>query len=190
MPFQIPNHEAQIVANNTSGKRPSDFPKAWSTLYNQVQRYDYYLSSSYTMLIMVVQSDSTRAKTLELHIQARVAEELKQLQDRAAKDFQELQAKISAVEESSKKEQPKSSGDSLRELGREAVQNDVQQLRKKLEQRKKLADIDESVESAKNAVVKCLRDNDRRPLDCWKEVEAFKAEVRKLEGTWVEKVVR
>jgi altered-inheritance-of-mitochondria protein 13 len=118
-----------------------------------------------------------------------VAEELKQLQNRAAKDFEELQAKISAVEESSKKE-PKSAGDTLRELGREAVQNDVQQLRQKLESRKKLADIDESVESAKSAVVKCLRDNDRRPLDCWKEVETFKAEVRKLEGTWVEKVVR
>lgn len=78
----------------------------------------------------------------------------------------------------------------MRELGREAVQNDVQQLRKKLEQRKKLADIDESIENAKGAVVKCLRDNDRRPLDCWKEVETFKQEVRRLEGSWVEKVVR
>ncbi|KAE8450254.1 hypothetical protein EG329_006682 [Mollisiaceae sp. DMI_Dod_QoI] len=136
------------------------------------------------------ESDSTRSKTLELHIQARVAEELKQLQDRATKEFEELQAKISAAEDKQKKDQPKSAGDSLRELGREAVQNDVQQLRKKLEQRKKLADIDESIENAKSAVVKCLRDNDRRPLDCWKEVETFKAEVRRLEGTWVEKVVR
>ncbi|KAF8864623.1 DUF1690-domain-containing protein [Acephala macrosclerotiorum] len=137
------------------------------------------------------ESDSTRSKQLELHIQARVAEELKSLQDRALKEFSDLQAKISSAEEKSSSEnQPKSAGDTLRELGREAVQNDVQQLRKKLEQRKKLADIDESIENAKGAVVKCLRDNDRRPLDCWKEVETFKQEVRRLEGSWVEKVVR
>jgi altered-inheritance-of-mitochondria protein 13 len=84
----------------------------------------------------------------------------------------------------------KSAGDTLRELGREAVQNDVKELRKKLEGRKKLADVDEGVEKAKSDVVRCLRENDRRPLDCWKEVEKFKEEVRRLEGVWVEKIVR
>lgn len=137
------------------------------------------------------QTDSTRAKTLELHIQARVAEELKRLQDRASKDYEELQAKISAAEDSSKKDgNKKSAGDTLRDLGRESVQNDVQELKRKLEQRKKLAAVDEGVEKAKSEVVKCLRANDRRPLDCWKEVEEFKREVRRLEGVWVEKVVR
>jgi altered-inheritance-of-mitochondria protein 13 len=70
------------------------------------------------------------------------------------------------------------------------VQNDVQELRKKLESRKKLADVDAGVEKAKSEVIKCLRDNDRRPLDCWREVETFKEEVRRLEGKWVEKIVR
>ena len=50
--------------------------------------------------------------------------------------------------------------------------------------------VDEGVEKAKSEVVKCLRENDRRPLDCWKEVENFKNEVRRLEGVWVEKIVR
>jgi MICOS complex subunit MIC19 len=136
-----------------------------------------------------MQTDSTRTKTLELHIQARVAEELKRLQDRASRDFEELQAKISAAEDLTKKE-GKSAGDTLRDLGREAVQNDVKELRKKLEQRKKLTAVDEGVEKAKSEVVKCLRENDRRPLDCWKEVENFKNEVRRLEGVWVEKIVR
>ena len=70
------------------------------------------------------------------------------------------------------------------------MQNDVQELKRKLEQRKKLAAVDEGVEKAKSEVVKCLRANDRRPLDCWREVEEFKREVRRLEGVWVEKVVR
>lgn len=78
----------------------------------------------------------------------------------------------------------------MRDIGREAVQNDVQNLRKKLEGRKKLSELDEGVEKAKNEVVRCLRENDRRPLDCWKEVQRFREEVRRLEGAWVEKVVR
>ncbi|TVY78378.1 MICOS complex subunit mic19, partial [Lachnellula suecica] len=115
------------------------------------------------------ETDSTRANTLELHIQSRVNSELKRLQERAAADYKELQIKISAQESSdSKKKESKSAGDTLRDLGRESVQNDVKELKKKLEQRKKLADVDDSVEKAKSEVVKCLRDNDRRPLDCWK----------------------
>ncbi|KAH8654513.1 putative altered inheritance of mitochondria protein 13, mitochondrial [Tricladium varicosporioides] len=133
------------------------------------------------------ETDSTRAKTLELHIQSRVNAELKKLQDQAAKDYEELQTKISSKEP---EKETKSAGDTLRDLGRESVQNDVKELRKKLEQRKKLADVDEGIEKAKSEVVKCLRNNDRRPLDCWKEVETFKQEVRRLEGMWVEKVVR
>lgn len=132
------------------------------------------------------ESDSTRAKTLELHIQSRVAAELKALQEKASKDFEELQSKISAPEP----KQEKSAGDTLRDLGRESVQNDVEELRKKLEQRKKLKDVDEGVEKAKSAVVRCLRENDRRPLDCWREVQSFREEVRRLEGVWVEKIVR
>lgn len=141
----------------------------------------------------MLQNDATRASTLELHIQTRVHEELKLLNERAAKDFAELQSKISAEENKAKDAsagEKKSAGDTLRDLGREAVQNDVEELRKKLQGRKKLAGLDGEVESAKSAVVKCLRDNDRRPLDCWREVETFKEEVRKLEGRWVEKIVR
>ena len=133
------------------------------------------------------QTDGTRAKKLELHIQARVAEELRQLQAKEAAALRALEDKLSAepVEKVSQSE-----GDKLRELGREAVQADVSELRKKLEQRKKVAEVDEQVEAAKQDVVKCLRENDRRPLDCWKEVEAFRQEVRRLESVWVEKVVR
>ncbi len=70
------------------------------------------------------------------------------------------------------------------------MQSDVQELRNKLEKRKKIVEVDGGVEKAKEGLVKCLRDNDRRPLDCWKEVEVFRQEVRRLEGQWVERVVR
>lgn len=69
------------------------------------------------------------------------------------------------------------------------MQNEVQELRRKLEARKQVREVDEGVAKAKAAVVGCLRENDRRPLDCWREVQAFKGEVRRLEGEWVGRIV-
>jgi MICOS complex subunit MIC19 len=75
------------------------------------------------------------------------------------------------------------------QLSSHAVSREVNALRTKLESRKTVRELPESVEKARSEVVRCLRDNDRRPLDCWREVEQFKAEVRRLEQTWVDKVV-
>lgn len=73
--------------------------------------------------------------------------------------------------------------------GRSAVAKEIDALRARLEERKQVHALPESVETARGNVVRCLRENDRRPLDCWQEVEKFKEEVRRLEKGWVEKVV-
>jgi altered-inheritance-of-mitochondria protein 13 len=141
---------------------------------------------------MITQTDSSRAKTLELHIQSRVASELKKLSSEADKALSDIHSKISSEETPSSE---KSAGDSLRQLSRESVTRDVEGLREKLEKRKKLKaiediDNDGALQAARDEVVKCLRGNDRRALDCWKEVQAFKKEVGRVEGEWVEKIVR
>jgi len=69
------------------------------------------------------------------------------------------------------------------------VSKEVESLRARLEERKKVRQLPESLEQARSEVVRCLRENDRRPLDCWQEVEAFKEEVRRLEKGWVDKVI-
>lgn len=74
-------------------------------------------------------------------------------------------------------------------MSRDSVNTEIKELRAKLEGRRKLVQIDESVEKAKSNVVSCLRLNDRRPLDCWQEVDAFKREVAKLEEAFVDRVV-
>jgi MICOS complex subunit MIC19 len=117
---------------------------------------------------------------LELQVQARVADELKKLQANEAAALDELHEKLAA--EDSKKD-----GDNG--LSRHGVSKEVEALKAKLESRKKLRQLPESVESARSDVIKCLTENDRRPLDCWKEVERFKEEVKRLEKGWVEKVV-
>ncbi|KAL1883390.1 hypothetical protein VTK73DRAFT_8957 [Phialemonium thermophilum] len=137
------------------------------------------------------ETDISRAQTLELHIQARVAEELKRLQAEEAARLKELQDKISATKEQEHQragdDQPAApEGDALK--SRQSVVREVEALRARLESRHKLREVPDTVVTARSEVVRCLREHDRRPLDCWREVERFKDEVRKLEESWVEKV--
>ncbi|THC99104.1 hypothetical protein EYZ11_001425 [Aspergillus tanneri] len=76
-----------------------------------------------------------------------------------------------------------------RDISSGSVNSEIEELRARLEGRRKLADLDAGVEKAKADVVSCLRLNDRRPLDCWKEVEGFKREVARLEEAFVDRVV-
>lgn len=72
----------------------------------------------------------------------------------------------------------------------DSVAKEIMDLKTKLEQRKKADKASPEVEKAKETMVQCLRMNDRRPLDCWQEVEQFKREVGRLERGFVEKVGR
>lgn len=72
---------------------------------------------------------------------------------------------------------------------RHEVSKEIRQLEERLQSRKLVKEVPETVETARSEVVRCLRENDRRPLDCWREVAAFKEEVRRLEKGWVERVI-
>lgn len=71
-----------------------------------------------------------------------------------------------------------------------SVSKEVAELRAKLERRRKMDAQDPAVEKAKEDLVQCLRLKDRRPLDCWEEVEGFKREVAKLEQKFVDRALR
>lgn len=76
-----------------------------------------------------------------------------------------------------------------RNVSRESVNSEIEALRTRLDGRRKLADLDEDVSKAQSAVIGCLRLHDRRPLDCWQEVEAFKKEVARMEASFVDRIV-
>jgi altered-inheritance-of-mitochondria protein 13 len=128
------------------------------------------------------QTDHSRAQTLELAVQARVSAELKKLQQKESAALKAAQQKASEILSA---DPSQNAGNSSR-----AVSKEVEALRSRLDKRKQLRELPESVEKARSEVVQCLIGNDRKPLNCWKEVEAFKEEVRKLENEWVDKVVR
>ncbi|PNY29068.1 MICOS complex subunit mic19 [Tolypocladium capitatum] len=130
------------------------------------------------------ETDASRAKLIEQHIQARVAEELKKLQQR------ESEALKLAYDETAPAEVG-GGGDGKNAASgptRFTVGKEVEELRRKLEERKQVRALPDGVENARSEVIRCLRENNRRPLDCWQEVENFKAEVKKLEKGWVDKV--
>lgn len=138
-----------------------------------------------------------------------MAEELHRLEARESQTLRDLEEKISSTSDSTtsssnipstttpdqlhdasgKDHAAKADGDKLRDLGRESIQREIDAMRKKLDGRKKLEPLDGGLEKAKEDVVACLRTNDRRPLDCWREVEAFKREVGRLEKSFVDRVV-
>ncbi|KAI1851906.1 hypothetical protein JX265_008288 [Neoarthrinium moseri] len=128
------------------------------------------------------ETDRSRAQTIELAVQARVAEELKKLTSQESEALKAAHKKASEITDA---EAQKEAGNS-----RQRVSKEVEALRARLEKRKQLRELPESVEKSRSEVVQCLIANDRRPLNCWKEVENFKEEVRRLEKEWVERVVR
>ncbi|KAL6866706.1 DUF1690 domain-containing protein [Trichoderma novae-zelandiae] len=125
------------------------------------------------------ETDASRAKLVEQHIQARVAEELKRLEKQESDALKFAHEKIAEAASSIAEDK----GPSRYSVGKE-----IEELRSKLEQRKKVRELPESVEAARNSVIRCLRENDRKPLVCYDEVEAFKAEVKKLEKEWINRV--
>lgn len=66
---------------------------------------------------------------------------------------------------------------------------ELEKLKTGLNARKKVRDMPRDVEKAREGLVGCLKLNDRRPLDCWREVEAFKESVRKMEQDFIERVL-
>ncbi|KAL5341491.1 hypothetical protein BJX70DRAFT_358939 [Aspergillus crustosus] len=177
------------------------------------------------------ETDSARAKTLELEIQARVSQELERLRAREQQTLAEIQKRLEEVKDTSSS--PSSGAPSTvnptaavsypagsldldapripfagreyepappaaiveasvptnRELSRVNVNSEIEELRQKLEGRKKLGELDDGVKKAQASVANCLRLNDRRPLDCWKEVAEFKREVARLEEGFVDRIV-
>ncbi|KAK1826681.1 putative DUF1690 domain-protein [Podospora conica] len=126
------------------------------------------------------ESDTSRQSAAELAIQKRVAAELQKLH---AQESEALKKTVSEVLSQVPKDAPKEQHTS------HTVSKEIEALRAKLQERRQVRELPDSVEAARNEVVRCLRENDRRPLDCYKEVENFKEQVRRVEQGWVDKVI-
>ncbi|KAI9708231.1 MAG: hypothetical protein M1820_004185 [Bogoriella megaspora] len=148
------------------------------------------------------ETDSSRARNLEHQIQSRVTSELERLASQSSKHLSDLTAEAttsqspdssepSLIEKAKDALTPGSSeSEKLAALSHDSVQKEIESLKTKLDARKKIEKANPEVEKAREELVACLRTNDRRPLDCWKEVEGFKREVGRLEKRFVEGAMR
>ncbi|KAK6508059.1 hypothetical protein TWF506_010167 [Arthrobotrys conoides] len=123
------------------------------------------------------ESDATRKLLSSLDVQKRVTDELQRLQNKEDQISKAMDQQIATEAE----EDP--------HLNRSSVSRSITALSQKLNNESRPIDQSEVVKRAETAVVRCLRLNDRRPLDCWKEVEEFKREVTRLESAFVNKIV-
>ncbi|KAF7503498.1 hypothetical protein GJ744_003689 [Endocarpon pusillum] len=155
------------------------------------------------------ETNASRAKALELHIASRVAAELAALERKEDETLRSLRESLSSELSSTttpKKDQtnesrlldlpsvPAPADAAAREDARQAqssakVFEELEKLRKGLSDRKKVGAMPREVERTREDLVACLRKNDRRPLDCWREVEAFKAVVAKMEEDFIARVL-
>ncbi|KAJ5258522.1 hypothetical protein N7524_010078 [Penicillium chrysogenum] len=181
------------------------------------------------------ESDSTRAKALELEIQNRVAQELQRLREREQQTLAEIEKRISESKDTTSlpvtaaaaplapstsgypagslnldapripfagrhhdpvptvaaPQEPAAAAQPVvkRDVSRDSVAAEIEQLRSKLDGRRKLVELDDGVAKARSDVTSCLQLNDRRPLNCWEEVDAFKREVARMEAAFVDRIV-
>jgi len=133
------------------------------------------------------ESDSTRQKLSDLHIAQLVQSELQRLQSREDAVFAEL----SRAEQTASLIDGPGTDPDLLSVSRVALSHRVSEIRDRLERfPSKKRPEDEETKKTREELVNCLRVNDRRPLDCWGEVERFKEVVRRREGGFVLRVVK
>ena len=139
--------------------------------------------------INMYQTDGTRARAQELHIQQRVQAELAKIRDQEGARLTELLSALTPDDSNEDKPSALSSGEGVQRT-HDSVKKEIAALKQKLDSRRKMEEPSGEVTKAKEDLVQCLRNNDRRPLDCWMEVEGFKREVARLERGFVERTMR
>ncbi|KAF2858804.1 hypothetical protein K470DRAFT_278189 [Piedraia hortae CBS 480.64] len=162
------------------------------------------------------ENDRTRAYTTELHAKQRLRTHLEQVRDTQAEKIDSIVSYLTGSESSSTAPElvppeaaeptglfahlrspfyhddaalqgkPVLTPEKRDSLSSKDAMMELEQLKSKLLERKSKSQ-DPEVEKTRDALVRCLRTHDRRPLDCWEEVEAFKKQVARLERGFVER---
>jgi len=140
-------------------------------------------------LTILPQSDSTRRKSSDLHIAQLVHSELQRLQSRE----NELFSQLSSIPDTPGATAATEDTSGLLALSRAALAEKVADIKRRLEHipsGKALGEgEDEEVKRARGEVVRCLKWKDRRPLDCWAEVQAFREVAGRRERGFVVGIV-
>ncbi|KAF8470774.1 hypothetical protein BDZ91DRAFT_718950 [Kalaharituber pfeilii] len=139
------------------------------------------------------ESDSTRSKLADLHVQQLVAEELKRLQQREDQVLQQVSS-LPPDDSASLIRPAGAEAEDPLALSRHSLQAKIDQIRERFQKQVgaeagSVGVEDEEVRRAREDVVRCLRGNDRRPLECSEEVQRFRKVAESKGRKWVGDVV-
>lgn len=128
------------------------------------------------------QSMSTKAATVEEHIQERVEAELQRIRNREEQVRRDVEAELSRrnVETEKRADDP---------LNAVAMEQDIAALQKRFDQKmvKSTSAADSKMAmAAKEDLLACLKANGTKSLDCWSEVEEFKRRVTHLQQQYIQ----
>ncbi|KZO95279.1 hypothetical protein CALVIDRAFT_184166 [Calocera viscosa TUFC12733] len=127
-----------------------------------------------------------RQETLDAHIRSRISAELQRLQT----EEESVRAEIEQTLEKENLDREAASAEGGTEVHSEILARDMEELRSKVDRfesgRAMRGEGREEVKGMQQALVQCYKTNASRPLDCWREVEDFKASVAKLEEKYIQ----
>lgn len=124
-------------------------------------------------ILTKLQSDYSRSQYTEKYIQDRVAAELKKLEAETIQRFKDT-TNNSLLKDGDKDSKP--------ELSVPKANARITKLNSVLEENIKLAkvSVNDDVKIARDSVLKCLKENEGKSLNCWDEVKEFKKQVSNL----------
>ncbi|KAI5967132.1 hypothetical protein KGF57_000561 [Candida theae] len=127
------------------------------------------------------ESDYSRAQYTEKYIQDRVAQELQKLEAQTIKQFKETTNKAISIDNNNNNNSS-SSSDAKSKLSVTESSAKIAKLTKLLEDNSKLeqVEITPALQNSREQVIKCLKENQGKSLNCWDEVETFRTLVRNL----------
>ncbi|KAG5361190.1 hypothetical protein CJU90_2565 [Yarrowia sp. C11] len=131
-----------------------------------------FSSSLINSLESSLESDYTRSQSAGQLVQQKVSEELAKVQYQAQ---EALALAKKNLEQAEKNEVAETDSVSSADLAAK-----FEALKNKFETSTYVTELDKETDSVRETLVKCLQDNKGRPLDCYEEVEQFKAKLRTL----------
>ncbi|KAG8807854.1 hypothetical protein FRC17_004233 [Serendipita sp. 399] len=136
-----------------------------------------------------------REESLDRHVRERIHAEILKLKEE--EEEVKMALRTALEKENLGREKALSGGDkddgdleskNAGSRGTYSLREDIEAVKRRVEkytQRKELG-VDASIEESRKALVQCYRENSKRPLDCWREVEEFKKQVASIEGRFVD----
>ncbi|EMR10309.1 hypothetical protein PNEG_01568 [Pneumocystis murina B123] len=126
-----------------------------------------------------VESDATRAASLEEHIQERVAVEIERLHSRERDILIEIEKEL--IRKNAKREKAQEKLNSF------SLKNEMSKLEENIKGLFQIRMMDEKLLKKKGEVIDCLKENEQKPLNCDETIKAFRKEVDLLKDEFINK---